>query len=291
MAKFLFTFFEGSHDANFFARILVESGQYKLLKAKVAAYPKDISKFLQGLYESSNPDDVVVGIPPERITPVLALKSTASDSYILGFITGGCTKTDGAAEVIKRISSFAIPESPEQAKLFGNVKHSILFVFDADNRGIAATRDSFRDVYKTILKDFGDISNVEHNSWTNYNSVKIGLYVFCDGGGTGTLEDNVFKTLTNNQGNALTAANGYLDTHSSYLTTAILNATVGDKVTLRAKMQKAIFTIAGQREKKLAGSSLAVILRDTEMLDGAFDFGNEQEIAYKIKILVEQAFH
>lgn len=290
MAEFLFSFFEGAHDANFFARVLVESGDYSLLKRKVAEYPKNISKFLQGLYQGSNPDDVVVGVPLERMTPVLVLKSMQHERYIFGFTTGGCTKTDGAIDVLQRIKSFAIPESDEQAKLLGNIKYSLLFVFDADNRGIEATKNLFSLSYQSVLEDFGDIDDVAHNSWIDLGNVKLGLYIFCNGTGIGTLEDNVLAALKAKQNISLSDAQGYINQHSNQLDTASFERGGIDEVALRAKLHKAIFTIAGQREKKLVGSSLAVILRDTEMLSGVFDFNINSEIGYKIKQLVGAAF-
>jgi hypothetical protein len=290
MAEFLFSFFEGAHDANFFARVLVESGEYVMLKRKVAAYPKNISKFLQGLYQGSNPDDVVVGKPLERMTPVLVLKSTEHERYIFGFVTGGCDKTEGAAEVLQRIKSFAIPESEDQVKILGNIKYSILFVFDADSRGVDDTKKSFASSYGSVLKDFGDIESIGHNSWINLGNVKLGLYIFCDGSGIGTLEDNVLETLMAKQELPLGAANGYMNTHSKEINVSILQDQKIDVIALRAKLHKAMFTIAGQREKKLVGSSLAVILRETEMLSGAFDFDSQSGIAYKIKHLVAKAF-
>lgn len=290
MSEFLFSFFEGVHDANFFARVLVESGEYSLLKLKVSAYPKNISRFLQGLYQGSNPDDVVVGMPLERMTPVLVLKSRQQERFIFGFVTGGCSKTDGAIDILQRIKSFAIPESEDQIKLFGDIKYSILFVFDADSRGIIATEDSFTSSYQTVLKDFGDIKYVKHNSWVNFGNINLGLYIFCNGTGTGTLEDNVLEALKSKQDIPLDAAHGYMNTHSNELNSKVLENKEIDVIALQAKLHKAMFTIAGQREKKLVGSSLAVILRDTEMLSGAFDFNNQNGIAFKIKELIAKAF-
>ncbi|WP_230855496.1 hypothetical protein, partial [Ralstonia solanacearum] len=55
----------------------------------------------------------------------------------------------------------------------------------------------------------------------------------------------------------------------------------------RAKQYKAALTVLGQREKKIAGSSLAVILRDSTTFTGKFDLTSDP-VTKAIKDLTDQ---
>lgn len=291
MNNFLFCFFEGAHDANYFARILTESGEYCHQKERVSKYPNPINKFLQGLYEESNPDDITVGKPEERLTPIIALRSLTSKTYLLGFVTGGCDRVETATAVLDRLSTITTGSQLLQQRLLGNANYSILFVYDADSRGIAPTIQKFHASYATTLDKFGVSETPAHNTWVKLPNISLAVYVFCDGTGLGTLEDNLHRILHTVQEPALSAATAYLDAHSTYLGSGAVLPVDHDVVAHRARKRKAIFTIAGQREKKLVGTSLSVILRDSEMLKGAFDLRPESGTsAAHLITLVRSAF-
>jgi hypothetical protein len=125
-----------------------------------------------------------------------------------------------------------------------------------------------------------------HRTWRENAGVPVGLYIFCDGSGTGTLEDCIESALVKHV-DVMKVTESYLRTNHIDLPFTVVEG--GDEVAARAKTHKAKFTVLGQREKALAGSSLAVTLRKSSMLNDAFDFEGEGFVVQIMQIM-ENAF-
>lgn len=271
MADFIFNFFEGNHDANFVARLLCESGTFAPSRLAVKEFPSPVREFLENLYRQGGVEDIRVGEYHEKPSPVVALIGNNDSTHVLSFVTGGCTKTSGAISTINKIMTFA--QQDEIGALTGHGhRFAILFFFDADSRGIGAVQDFFDGAYGPTFAAYGSSNMPAHLEWTDKAGVPVGLYVFCDGtgSGTGTLEDCIECALVEHN-DVLKTAEGFL--RSNHLDLPFAIGSEDDVVAARAKTHKAKFTVLGQREKALAGSSLAVTLRKSNILNGAFDFG------------------
>ena len=282
MTRFVVAFFEGAHDAHFVARVLVESGLFSNNKVKVGDLPPPVDRFLVGLYKEGLVEDLTIGKADPKMTPVVALRSEDGASCFLGFATNGVNKTKQAHEVIRRLMAFA--KRDDVAELTApEHTFALMFYFDADDHGRQRTELNFAESYEEKLREYDKAFQCpKHQGIASCAGVPVCVYVFCDGSGTGTLEDCVARLLSAHKA-PMAGAMEYLTAHNVDLPLEKNDAAVSS----RAKRYKAAFTILGQREKHIAGSSLAVILRDSIALDGAFDFANDPT-AKAIKDLTKQ---
>jgi hypothetical protein len=283
MTQFVVSFFEGAHDANFVGRLLVECGSFSDEEVRVSDLPDPVDKFLVELYKLGNVEGQAIGKAEKKMPPAVALRSADGRRYFLGFVTNGATNTSSAHNIIDRLMVFASRDEISELSTHGH-EFALMFFFDADDHGTGQTELNFANHYMGKLQEFDQkFTCPQHRQIVSCAGVPVGLYVFCDGSGTGTLEDCVTRLLNVPHKGSLDEAMNYLAAHN-----VDLPFNTSDKqVASRAKRYKAALTVLGQREKKIAGSSLAVILRDSTAFKGAFDFANDPTTK-AIKDLTEQ---
>ncbi|MCL9851994.1 hypothetical protein RSP673_005905 [Ralstonia solanacearum P673] len=283
MTQFVVAFFEGAHDANFVGRLLVECGSYSDEEVKVQDLPSPMDKFLVELYRLGNVEGQTIGKAERKMPPAVALRSANGDRYFLGFVTNGVTNTEPAHDVIDRLMAFARRDEVAELTAPGH-KFALIFFFDADDHGRDQTEFNFSDAYQAKLQYYdAEFVCPKHQKITTCTGIPVGLYVFCDGTGTGTLEDCITRLIFASHKEPLDEAISYLKTNNVDLPfEAKTNA-----VASRAKQYKAALTVLGQREKKIAGSSLAVILRDSTTFTGKFDLTSDP-VTKAIKDLTDQ---
>lgn len=287
MTHFVIAFFEGAHDANFVGRILLESKSFEDKEVKVAELPKPVDRFVVELYKLGNVEGQAIGKAEKKMPPAVALRSSDGERVFLGFVTNGVNNTAFAHEIIKRLMAFARPDEIGALNSNGH-KYSLMFFFDADDHGTIQTEQNFASDYGDVLKSYDtNFCCPTNGNVTTCAGVPVGLYVFCDGtgSGTGTLEDCVTCLIGEKHKASMEKAMSYLEEHHLDLPfEPQINV-----VASRAKRFKAGLTILGQREKRIAGSSLAVILRDSTTLSGAFDFTKNPALQ-RIKDLTEKLY-
>ena len=68
--------------------------------------------------------------------------------------------------------------------------YAMAFLFDANDEGMTATLDAFRNIYR---RHFGDISTAEHARWLSVGAGHVGVFVIHKSSldPTGTLEDHL----------------------------------------------------------------------------------------------------
>lgn len=283
MARFILAFFEGAHDANFVARLLSASGDYSSYGIKVSDVPDPMKSFLLKLYGRGVAEDTSLGQPEDKMTPTVALASEDYQLFFFGFVTGGYSRTAAAQGIVADLMSFA--RQDEVGKLVhGGHSFGLAFFYDADDLGVANAVSRFWDLYGDFLRQIdANFTCPDAQVVGMLATVPLGLYVFNGADGFGTLEDCVL-TFLDEYDLALAAARGYIDNHNY---DHLLEGAENDTVASRAKRIKAVLTIIGQCEKSLAGSSLAVVLRKSRLLDGAFNF-DSPGVARDIKTLLSE---
>ncbi len=113
--------------------------------------------------------------------------------------------------------------------------YAATFFYDADDAGILAKLNTFKQQFSSQL---GNLDSLSNGNWVVPATVPIGCFVFhSPGQQTGTLEDELGPMVRQAWPVAAQAAETFIDTHSSQ----------GDRVNLKASERwKAIITCAGQ---------------------------------------------
>ena len=279
--KILFVICEGPHDAQFIGRLLKESGQYHNFDENLKAYPSPLKEFISGKYTEQNVDSIRIGKPTFPLIPVCAFKGNDSDQLILSVSMGGMDKYCETIEFVKEVQNAFADDILKQSKsIIGIV--SFLFVYDADSRGIAQTEQLFKERFNSELNLTGDINQ---SKWFQSNDFMSSLFIFTgDDGDSGTLEDNLLALFKNRNEDWVNNSDSHIRNEFEEISD---NA---DTIAHTAKINKGILTTCGQVEKSIAGYALTVVVRDTKLLNEAFDFSDQNTQWSKLLKLINGAF-
>lgn len=261
--KLLFILCEGPHDAQFVGRLLLESGQYESWQEALRSYPEPLRGFFKAKFVSKNVDEIRIGKPGTPLVPLCACKRKDQDYLVFPLSMGGMAKSKEAIALIREIeSSF----SPDVCSTMGSAidGYAILFIYDADSRGVDKTTGEFIEKVKGLYPELPATVNAE---WIQVREHALSLFVFTDASGeTGVLEDLLLALFEKNGEKCLTETVAHFSQHFESISEN------GDEIAHEAKRKKGILTTCGQMEKQNAGAALTVVLRDTKLLNGAFDF-------------------
>jgi len=279
--KVLFIFCEGPHDAHFIGRLLKESGQYHDFMEPLKQYPKPLDSFISKKYQNRNIEEIRIGKPDNPLVPVCGLKKNEDSFLVLPISFGGMDKTDEAKNLFKEIQNSFAPDILDMTNYDVKVV-SNLFIYDADARGLSNTVNLWNERFSDCISTAAPLPV---NAWTLEGNQRVALFVFTGADGdTGTLEDNLIDLFRSNDERLLEAAEIFL---SPQFETISQN---GDELAHETKKKKGILTICGQAEKKNAGYALTVVVRDTKLLDGVFDFSVQNAQWTKLLNLINGAF-
>lgn len=281
--KILFVFCEGPHDAHFIGRLLKQSGQYEEFQAALKDYPGPLDKFFTLKFKQQKIDEIRIGGKPDYpLVPVCGLKDKEKDFLVLPISLGGIDQTEKASTLLKEIENDFSADIlfRHESKV---ERISILFLYDSDTRGIQATTELFNERFQDFL---GSGVNISPDAWTTSpKGYPLSLFVFTKfDGNTGTLEDSLIELFRNHDKDLVEAAEKFLNEKFEAFTQ---NEDLG---AYEAKKKKGVLTACGQTEKKIAGSALTVIIRDTQLLNNAFNFNDPNAQWTKLLKLINGAF-
>lgn len=278
--KVLFVFCEGPHDAHFVGRLLKASNQYRDYQDPLKKYPTPLGSFITNKFKTQNIDSIRIGKQSNPLVPVAAYKKVNEDTIILPISLGGMDKTEEAKTLLQEVrSSFAkdILDRPE----IDVSEISILFIYDADSRGVKGTTDLWANRFSEFTADIAP----SHSEWSSQPGYRIGLFVFTGADGDkGTLEDNLIDLFRSKNNGLISAAEQLLESHFEDIPAE------ADEIAHRAKIKKGVLTICGQTERKSAGYALTIVVRDTALLEDVFDFTVQQAQWTKLLRFINGAF-
>lgn len=271
--KILFVLCEGPHDAQFVGRLLHESDQYELYNQKLKNYPSPLGDFFAAKFQNRTVQELRIGKPDFPQVPLCAFKSKQNGGLVFPISLGGMDKYQDAIKLITEIEEALAADtlSVTNSDIHG---YSLLFLYDADSRGKEGTIDLFINRFN---KHYSSINNEVGRSWVNLREHLLSVFVFTDSSGeTGVLEDALLDLFR------LNAAAHVGDTENHFGTYFEACAEEGDKIAHEAKKKKGILTTCGQMEMQNAGAALTVVIRDTSLLNNAFDFTDKSTQWYML---------
>ena len=281
--KTLFALCEGQHDAQFVGRILLESSRFEAYEEKLMNYPRPLGQFIKQRLERNDVDEVRVGRPNPTLLPARVLKKIDADELVVLIPTGGKYKHAAVIDLVKAITESFAPEMLDRPEY--NVSDmAILFLQDANAMGVGGTVDLFIEKYSESLGAEDNLNGFRCGEWRMFRRAKAALLVFTgDDGQMGTLEDSLISLFETGNQRLFRASDDFArDNFEAKPESA-------DKGAYASKKNKAILTCCGQMEKDNAGSSLAVVIKNTKLLDGAFDLERDSQWN-KLLDLVNHAF-
>ncbi len=194
--KAVLVFCEGRHDIVFVQRSLGAIARCTWLNVPIGELPSPFGAATglvpRGLvakrYGNRHLDELhlqAAGHPPlPSFESVVEHKP--SDTIYLMVRTHGQDQTDAVIDLLGDLNTILDAGPPGT---FDVDEYAAAFVFDADEMGVEATIDVFRDRYRGF---FDGLDPLVDQSWVVVDTVPVGCFVFHqDGTDTGTLEDHL----------------------------------------------------------------------------------------------------
>lgn len=278
----LFILCEGVHDAQFIGRLLKANG-YEEYKKTLSEYPFPLNNFIINKYTAESVDSVRIGRPYFPLVPACAFFHKDQEMLVLPTPLRGMDQHKVGVPLLRELSEDFEPGHLRRYKKSPIKKIALLFIYDADDRGIEPTIDLFKqpDRYGNF---FEDLSSLNHAEWLVSKYFPIAIFVLTkESQPTGTLEDILIALFQQQNKELVETTNSMVNKHFQEQGEA-------KDLPYQSKKNKGVLTACGQNEKNTAGSSLNVIIRDTKLIDDNTLIDNQNRQWSQLIKLINTAF-
>ena len=254
MTNNIFIITEGDHDAAFIYRIL-RANDIEKYHTIIKDYPKPLNELFKNILSTTVIDDLSIDERNPKFFPNYVLKY--NDNIICINTTRGVSQEETRKDFIKLIKSFFISD-PDEIEVTEDISFSVLFFFDADERGIDKRVSQIKEEMKLLLNRDA-LEGIGNEIIVTIDDIKLGLFVFtkpvtCNG----LLEDILIPLMKKDHEEIFLKAEEYLDTFKE------IDAKTGKRKYKRYDYKKALIGTTGQLQ--LSGKSNTVIITDTDFL-------------------------
>lgn len=257
-----FVICEGPHDAYFVGRLISQTAAFVINEDKLNQYPKELQDFILQRLQKESAEEIRLGKFSNPTIPICSYRKEGH--MVLPISVGGMTQLKNAKVLISEIiTSYDKDVLTVSGSVIKQIR--IAFVYDADSRGVEATKSFFIEHFSALFGTFS--SEITTGVWIeNERNVPISIFIFTDEGkDSGTLEDSLVGLFENKNKPLIDEVRKLINNNFE------IKNEQADDVAYEAKKNKAILTTCGQLEKKNAGSALSVVIRDTKLLDNVFN--------------------
>jgi len=256
--KVLIVFCEGPHDIAFVGKVMRHCLGFEKVGWKFSEYPSPLDKLFRTSVERHAQQDLSLDMAHKFFLPDAVFER--ENHVVLLFNSGGKTQADKVSTLLSELLDFLeLAESAtydENPLFIGEARY--LFLYDADDWGLDKTCQKAQEWFTQI----GDRVWLE-TEWQvdeNYpfaamNGSSKALYVWGETPDKGTLEDWLYPLFRQKDSALIEQAEKAVD---GMFTWEVSHTNSEQAVAETSKRQKAILTLAGQREKP--GSSMSVVL-------------------------------
>ncbi len=263
--KAVLVFCEGRHDVVFVQRSLGAVAQCAWLDRRIGDLPSPFGAapglvpkgFIARRYDSRRLDDLNLQVARHPPLPSFeaVLEHPPSDTLYLMVRAHG---RDQPASVTELLGDLEATLSAVPTGTFDVDRYAAAFLFDANDAGVAATIDGFREHYG---KHFNGLDALGNKSWVLAGTAPVGCFVVHQNGAdTGTLEDHLGPMVESVWPDRTSAAAGFIDGEK----------TADDKVSAKSSERwKAVITAAGQFNHP--GDPLSIVIGRTGLPQDPFE--------------------
>jgi|GEM_PF-2289059 hypothetical protein len=251
-----FLFCEGKHEPPFIRRLLKVDGWRNRTDQPMTEYPNVLQRYLLGeLNKYATIEESVSWTRKIGFMPwyVLRKRQNNLEHFIVIWDTGGDSNYKVMNEVLK---SFKVIKNTTGFGEITSIPINVALFYDAD-KSISDRIKTVQSNLSEILPNFcSDLRNEEKlfkqisNQTDNFN--KVGLFVFANEAGKGTLEDYIIPLMEKDNEPIFNAASDFIKLSEE------------GKQEKKWSEQKALIGVTGQLQK--AGKSNAVIITDCDYI-------------------------
>ncbi|MCT6699296.1 DUF3226 domain-containing protein [Rheinheimera sp. 4Y26] len=256
----LVLFCEGPHDSAFVKLVFSRLLAFKNENIKLSEMPYPFGKLFKNIINSHAADDFSLSMAHKFFLPDTVMSK--ENHYVFIFNSGGKDEYEKIKQFIRRLVPLVNVANvfyDDATSITSSIKY--LFLYDADIQTVEQIATKLRQE----LSDISD-GNFMSSDWADsgYISGRViedkSLYVWGNEQNVGTLEDLLIPMLQSNYPEKVSQADQHLSEVFQWDTE---NNSPQRAVAEKAKKQKAIITVMGQRDKP--GSSLNVVLGQSNL--------------------------
>lgn len=272
MAKnFIFILTEGDHDSAFIYRILKANGMAANHKTPIKSYPFPLGKLIENEVSSVPVKELNMENARSKFLPSYVMQR--EDEIISIYRAGGDSKEKARVAFIESINKFSITNQDEIPVLEKGTRISILFFFDADDKGVDKRIDQVKEELKSSFpkSEANNIDKLANREILFIKSINVGSFVFAESGkDIGLLEDILIPLMKQENEDIFDAAEKFLSIHET--TTLFRGKVEYDKTgTIKKKInekkyahKKSLIGTIGQLQ--MSGKSNTVCISDADYL-------------------------
>jgi len=272
MAKnIIFILTEGDHDSAFIYRILKANGTETKHKVPIKDYPFPLNELIKNGIPSAPIEELNMEVARSRFMPSYIMQK--DNNIISIYRVGGDSKDTIRINFIKSINALNIPDS-DAIQAMEDVQVSILFFFDADDKGVDKRIEQIKKELKQSFPEIEakNIDNLINKEIYLVEDINIGGFIFTElKKNTGLLEDLLIPLMRQGNDDIFDAAEKFLDIHE---TTTLFNGKIKYDETGAVKMKvnrekyahkKSLVGTVGQLQ--VSGKSNTVCISDADYLN------------------------
>ncbi|RLC21705.1 MAG: hypothetical protein DRI57_01700 [Deltaproteobacteria bacterium] len=269
MQNIVFVLCEGPHDVAFLYRILRTVG-FKNYSEKIKDFPEPMDSFIIQSVKKTAIEEMKLEEIRSRPIPSEAL-AYRNDSLFLMYSVHGDSKKPVRKKIIESVSEI-IPTDPDGFNPLENVNFSILYFFDADNRGIAGRLQEIKSELAEFSKSKTDDDFTGNACFHEIDGIRYGAYIFAKKDGKGNLEDILLPLMKEDNQEIFEKAEQYLelkkdDSRLKKLKIQEKGGKITEKRTggkMKFDLLKSEICVAGQLQN--SGKSNVVIIKDCDYI-------------------------
>lgn len=209
--QILSVFCEGPHDVAFIYRMLKSLGYKSYESCKIGNLPPPFDQLIINEVEKSDIEKLNIievrrGFLPTRIMQ-------KKDKYVFLYSLGGDGKKTVRGKMLNDLVSF-IPEEGEIAILPNGTTLSVIYLFDADEKGVQFRLNLLTKEINEVLGTRGNVNFKKNGEIQSTYQINFGAYIFTGkDNNTGSLEDILIPLMYKNNEAIFDAARGYIGSY------------------------------------------------------------------------------
>lgn len=264
--NFIFILTEGDHDAAFIYRILKANG-FKTYSKKISDFPPPLNDFLQADIKNITIPDVKIEVAKVRFLPNEVMYK--DNNLLLIYTLGGDSVKQLRVSLIKTLNAFNI-QDPDALQAAPEIDISVIYFFDADDKGVAFRLRQITDELKEIF-EIDDLPNeMLNNDLLEIEDMAFGAHIFTKPGtDEGMLEDILLPLMEYDNNDIFAAARQFLSIHPDtnlFSNKLTYEGGILKKVNRQKYAEKkSLVGTVGQLQK--SGKSNTVCIRDADYLN------------------------
>lgn len=208
----IFILTEGDHDAAFIYRILKTNG-IATKKSAIKDYPFPLCDLFKSGISAVPIEELNVENARSRFMPYRVMHK--NDNILSIYTIKGDQQEQRRVEFINAINSLNVPD-PDAIQAAKDVNISILFFYDADNKGVASRCSQIKRELQHCFPEAKNIDDIANQRVILIEDLHIGTFVFTEKNkDTGLLEDILIPLMALGNEDIFTKAEEFLTIHEA----------------------------------------------------------------------------